>query len=186
MKTLREIIKEVNKVLEENMKKEVISTGGWGYGYDTVRGRTYFEGGEVAHMIREILKDLGIVCPVVAMDRDTKISMLDMKLKLKKKRSGLINDWSRSERMTVIKVEPVEEYPNLDRDIIEVAKEYLQVVKEREEERENGENKQVKEFKEKLQGYDMNIKEFFDLMEEYENFNYNVKSKLEEKRRKIK
>lgn len=38
MKTLREIINEVNKVLDENMKKEVIPTGGWGYGYDTVRG----------------------------------------------------------------------------------------------------------------------------------------------------
>lgn len=181
MKTLREIINEVNKVLDENMKKEVIPTGGWGYGYDTVRGRTYFETGEVAHMIRAVLKDLGIICPIVAMDRDTKISMLGMKLKLRKKRSGLVNDWSRSERMTVVKVEPVEEYPNLDRDIIEVAKEYLQAVKEREEERENNEDRQVKNFKEKLHNYGMNIKEFFDLMKEYENFNYNVKSKLKRK-----
>lgn len=178
---LKEFINIINTELTDNLKREIIQTSDYTYEYDTEKGRKVYERYTLMEFIKTMPLEITDIDHWIKFENsERELHITNIPFKLRKKQSGLISDWSLSNRMTIAKIEPIEpiETAILDMelsDLIQYEKDRKEAVRQAEEQQRNI---NINNFLSELNKVNINIEDFKHILKEYKNLTYMEKHKL--------
>lgn len=174
----KELIEKINAMLEENFKKDVIIIGqGYSSSYDTKQGRKVISTYELNCYISKLSNEIGLDIDYRYGIGDREIYIFGHALKIRRKKSGIIGSWSYTDKMTIVKLEPLSE-ENLELSLDAVKEQYENSIRRTKEAEQEQQQKNIDSFTHLLATYNLSVKDFHIALEKYEHLSYAEKKML--------
>ncbi len=167
--TVRELINKVNEQLTENLNKPIIKKG---YDkYDTINGRNIISLYRLNNLINE-------QCGISLTEQKFDLYMYNspLRIKTKRKKSGMSN-WNSSDCMTISEIY-IENEDLLDKTIAQIEQEKEEQSKSDEQSRIEQAEKNINEFNEILEKFNMTFDDFKIMKYRYEKLNWRQQQEL--------
>jgi hypothetical protein len=169
---LRELINNVNEILSENLKKNIVNTANYGYKYDQENGRKIYE----SYRFKDLICELSNISSLyMNITKSVNFEFLGIEFKLKRKKSGMYYP----NRMTYSEMVIDEKYNNkLDMDLKQLQEDYKESLRQEIKEKDSVEKNNVENFIKKLSDFGMTINQFKELNNNYDNLTWGEKTIL--------
>lgn len=170
--TIRQLVNNVNTKLQEIYSKPIIKPN---FGkYDTKNGRKVMTIGSVKDLI---LAEIGEYIHLSDERFDIYLYDSPLRFKTKRKKSGMINDWSHNDEMTIIEIYVTNESV-LDKTVeqIETEKKAAQLNEAKQKKLEEEEN--YEQFNDMLAKFGMTFADFNSMKYKYEKLTFDQKMNM--------